>query len=188
MSPRSSGTLGVRQRGDDVDVSVRPRMEHAVVFAVVQPAHCPSNDEGFRGMPHTHQNTVRIYSRTARISALTFRSAWDGAACLAEATGLSTAATAEHLKRLQNAGVLREVHADLDLARVGLPVPAIIGITTGNLTHRRCRRHRARVEVLEWRHVTGTDLHVMTIAVADMAAPASFPATSIGWGRHKRRS
>lgn len=102
---------------------------------------------------------------------------------LADAAGLSIAATAERLKRLQEAGVIRGVHADLDPAKVGLPVQAIIGITTAQ-PHKQALLDalRARVEVLECHHVTGADSYLMTVAMPDMAALESFLGDVNRWG------
>lgn len=103
---------------------------------------------------------------------------------LAEAAGLSIAATAERLKRLQDAGVIRGVQADLDPAKVGLPVQALIGITTAQQPHKQAllKALRTRVEVLECHHVTGADSYMMRIAVADMAALESFLGDINRWG------
>jgi Lrp/AsnC family transcriptional regulator, leucine-responsive regulatory protein len=102
---------------------------------------------------------------------------------LAEAAGLSIAATAERLRRLQESGVIRGVHADLDPAKAGLPVQAIIGITTGQ-PHKQAllKALRARTEVLECHHVTGADSYVMSVAVPDMAALESFLGDINRWG------
>jgi Lrp/AsnC family leucine-responsive transcriptional regulator len=102
---------------------------------------------------------------------------------LAEAAGLSIAATAERLRRLQDAGVIRGVHADLDPAKVGLPVQALIGITTAQ-PHKQAllKALRARAEVLERHHVTGADSYMMRIAVADMAALEAFLGDINRWG------
>lgn len=102
---------------------------------------------------------------------------------LAQAAGLSVAATAERIKRLQDAGIIRGVHADLDPAKVGLPVQAIIGITTAQ-PHKQAllKALRARSEVLECHHVTGADSYMMTVAVASMAALESFLGDINRWG------
>lgn len=102
---------------------------------------------------------------------------------LAEAAGLSIAATAERLKRLHEAGIVRGVHADVDVAKVGAPVQAIVGITTAQ-PHKAAllKALRARAEVLECHHVTGADSYVMTVAVADMAALEAFLGDINRWG------
>ena len=102
---------------------------------------------------------------------------------LAAAAGLSIAATAERLKRLQEAGIVRGVHAVVDPARAGRPVQAIVGITTPQ-PHKQAllKALRARTEVLECHHVTGADSYVMTVAVADMAALEAFLGDINRWG------
>jgi len=102
---------------------------------------------------------------------------------LAQAAGLSVAATAERLKRLQESGMVRGVHADLDPARMGRPIQALIGITVAQ-PHKQVfiKALRARAEVLECHHVTGADSYMMTVAVADMAALESFLGDINRWG------
>ncbi|MBN9408498.1 MAG: Lrp/AsnC family transcriptional regulator [Burkholderiales bacterium] len=102
---------------------------------------------------------------------------------LAAAAGLSVAATAERLKRLQEAGVICGVHAELDAAKLGLGIRAIIGITTAQ-PHKQAliKALRARSEVLECHHVTGADSYVMSVAVADMGALESFLGDINRWG------
>lgn len=102
---------------------------------------------------------------------------------LAAAAGLSIAATAERLKRLQEAGVISGVHAVVDSARAGRPVKAIVGITTQQPQKQALLKAlRARPEVLECHHVTGADSYVMTVAVADMAALETFLGDINRWG------
>ena len=102
---------------------------------------------------------------------------------LAAAAGLSIAATAERLKRLQEAGVISGVHAVVDPARAGRPVKAIVGITTQQPQKQALLKAlRARPDVLECHHVTGADSYVMTVAVADMAALETFLGDINRWG------
>jgi Lrp/AsnC family leucine-responsive transcriptional regulator len=102
---------------------------------------------------------------------------------LAAAAGLSIAATAERLKRLQEAGVISGVHAVVDPARAGRPVKAIVGITTQQPQKQALLKAlRTRPDVLECHHVTGADSYVMTVAVADMAALETFLGDINRWG------
>ncbi len=102
---------------------------------------------------------------------------------MAAAAGLSIAATAERLKRLQEAGVISGVHAVVDPARAGRPVKAIVGITTQQPQKQALLKAlRARPDVLECHHVTGADSYVMTVAVADMAALETFLGDINRWG------
>ncbi len=102
---------------------------------------------------------------------------------LAAAAGLSIAATAERLRRLQEAGVVRGIHADIDPARAGCGVQAVIGITTPQ-PHKQAllKALRAMPEVLECHHVTGADSYVMTVAARDMAALERFLGDINRWG------
>jgi Lrp/AsnC family leucine-responsive transcriptional regulator len=102
---------------------------------------------------------------------------------LAAAAGLSIAATAERLRKLQAAGVVRGVHAEVDAARAGLAIRAIVGITTAQ-PHKAAllKALRARPEVLECHHVTGPDSYVMTVATADMEALERFLGDINRWG------
>lgn len=90
---------------------------------------------------------------------------------LALEAGLSLPATAERLKRLQEAGVISGIHAQLDATAVGYGVRAIIGITALQPGKRPLLEHlRRRPEVLECHHVTGADSYLMTVVVQDMKA------------------
>jgi Lrp/AsnC family leucine-responsive transcriptional regulator len=102
---------------------------------------------------------------------------------LAAAAGLSVAATAERLRRLQEAGVVRGVHAEVDAARAGLGIRAIVGITTAQ-PHKSAllKALRARAEVLECHHVTGPDSYVMTVVATDMPSLERFLGEINRWG------
>lgn len=88
---------------------------------------------------------------------------------LAAAAGLSIAATAERLKKLQDAGVIRGVHAELDAARAGWGVRAIVGITVLQPGKRGLLQAlRAMPEVLECHHVTGADSYLLSLVARDL--------------------
>jgi Lrp/AsnC family leucine-responsive transcriptional regulator len=90
---------------------------------------------------------------------------------LAQEAGLSIPATAERLKRLQEAGVITGVHAQLDAYAAGYGVRAIVGILALHPSKRPLIEHlRKRPEVLECHHVTGADSYVMTVVAKDMKA------------------
>jgi Lrp/AsnC family leucine-responsive transcriptional regulator len=102
---------------------------------------------------------------------------------LAQAAGLSIAATAERLKKLQDAGVVRGVHAALDAARLGWGVQAIIGITVLQPQKKPLlARLRTMPEVLECHHVTGADSYLMTVVARDLPDLERFLAAINGWG------
>lgn len=63
---------------------------------------------------------------------------------LAEAAGLSVAATAERLKRLLDAGIAQGFTTQLDAAKAGYPVQATIGITVAQPAKSPCWTDCAR--------------------------------------------
>jgi Lrp/AsnC family transcriptional regulator, leucine-responsive regulatory protein len=88
---------------------------------------------------------------------------------LGRRVSLSPAAVAERVRRLEETGVLRGYHAELDLAAVGVPMQAMIRITTSSTE---CATHGRRLaevpEVLEAQRVTGTDSYIARVAVRSM--------------------
>jgi Lrp/AsnC family leucine-responsive transcriptional regulator len=89
---------------------------------------------------------------------------------LGRRVSLSPPAVAERIRRLEEVGVLRGYHAELDLAALGVPMQAMIRITTSNSTE--CTTHGRRLaevpEVLEAQRVTGTDSFIARVAVRSM--------------------
>jgi Lrp/AsnC family leucine-responsive transcriptional regulator len=89
---------------------------------------------------------------------------------LGRRVNLSPPAVAERVRRLEDARVLRGYHADLDLAALGLPMQAMIRITTSNSGE--CTTYGKRLtevpEVLEAQRVTGTDSYIVRVAVRSM--------------------
>lgn len=90
---------------------------------------------------------------------------------LADAAGLSIPATAERLRRLQDAGVLRALGAELDPARVGYGVQAQVGITVVGQAAKRAFLAAAEraPEVLSCQHVAGADSYLMQVVATDLA-------------------
>jgi Lrp/AsnC family leucine-responsive transcriptional regulator len=102
---------------------------------------------------------------------------------LAAAAGLSIAATAERLKRLQDAGVLRGTRAEIDAALAGWPVRAIVGITVLQPGKKALvDKLRRSPEVLECHHVSGADSYLFTVVARDLPDLERFLATINGYG------
>lgn len=102
---------------------------------------------------------------------------------LATAAGLSVAATAERSKRLQEAGVVRALVADVDPARVGYPVKAIVGITAAQPGKQPLLATlRQAPEVVECHHVAGADSYLMTVVAQSLADLERFLGTINGYG------
>lgn len=102
---------------------------------------------------------------------------------LAAAAGLSIPATVERLQRLQAGGVIRSIGAELDAARVGYGVKAIVGITAQQPGKRALlERLSQSTEVLECHHVAGADSYLMTVVARDLPDLERFLATINGYG------
>jgi Lrp/AsnC family leucine-responsive transcriptional regulator len=102
---------------------------------------------------------------------------------LAAATGLSIAATAERLRRLQDSGIVRGIGADVDAAKAGYAVRAIVGITTEQAAKKRLIDTLRRApEVLECHHVAGDNSYLMTVVARDLADLERFLGSINGYG------
>ncbi|CAG9238758.1 AsnC family transcriptional regulator [Paraburkholderia tropica] len=102
---------------------------------------------------------------------------------LALAAGLSVPATVERLKRLQEAGVIRSVGAEVDPALAGYPVRAIVGITVQQPGKKAfLDKLRRAPEVLECHHVAGADSYVVTVVSRSLEQLERFLATINGYG------
>jgi len=97
---------------------------------------------------------------------------------LAVAAGLSVAATAERLKRLQDVGPVRGIAADVDPIKAGYPVKAIVGITVTKPAKRAMiEKLRRAPEVIECHHVAGVDSYMMIVVGQSLAELESFLGT-----------
>jgi Lrp/AsnC family leucine-responsive transcriptional regulator len=102
---------------------------------------------------------------------------------LADAAGLSIPATAERLKRLKDAGVVRSVGAELDAAQAGYAVRAIIGITVTQPGKKSfVERLKRAAEVLECHHVAGADSYLLTVVARDLPDLERFLASINAFG------
>lgn len=102
---------------------------------------------------------------------------------LAQAAGLSLPATAERLRRLQEAGVVRGVGAELDAARAGYPVRAIVGATVQQPGKAQfIERLRQAPEVLECHHVAGADSYLFTVVARSLEDLERFLGAINGYG------
>lgn len=88
---------------------------------------------------------------------------------LAAEVGLSVPATQERLRRLEEAGVVRGVHADIDPQAVGYGVRAVVGIHTPQPGKQPLlEKLRRSPQVLECHHVSGQDSYLMQVVATDL--------------------
>jgi Lrp/AsnC family leucine-responsive transcriptional regulator len=88
---------------------------------------------------------------------------------LGRRVGLSPPAVAERVRRLEEAGIIRGYRAEVDVARLGLPLLGFIRVAT---REDRCPQFAALAaelpEVLECHRVTGGDSYVVKFAATSM--------------------
>ena len=102
---------------------------------------------------------------------------------LAAAAGLSIPATAEHIRKLEEAGVILGYHAEVDATAAGYGVRALVGITTVQPHKRKfLEKIAAAPQVLECHHVTGADSYVMTVVATSIAELERFLGSINGYG------
>jgi Lrp/AsnC family transcriptional regulator, leucine-responsive regulatory protein len=84
---------------------------------------------------------------------------------LGRRVGLTSPAVAERVRRMEDAGIISGYRAQVNLARVGRPLQAVIRVACQS----RCLELNTLLtrmpEVLGCVHVTGDDCHVMRVAV-----------------------
>jgi Lrp/AsnC family leucine-responsive transcriptional regulator len=89
---------------------------------------------------------------------------------LGRRVGLSTPSAAERVHNLEAAGILTGYHARLDLAKLGLPILAIVRVNVvGDVLAKITALVREMPEVLECHRGTGGDSFTLKVAVADVA-------------------
>jgi len=88
---------------------------------------------------------------------------------LAQVAGLSLPATAERIKRLEEAGVITGMHAEVSPAALGYGVRAVVGINVPQPGKRQLIERLTQMpEVLECHHVSGADSYLMTVVATDL--------------------
>ena len=88
---------------------------------------------------------------------------------LGRRVGLSTAAVAERVRRMEDEGIITGYRAEIDAARIGLPITAFVRLSViGDLLGRVVNLARDMPEVLECHRVTGQDTFILKVAVASV--------------------
>ena len=89
---------------------------------------------------------------------------------LGQRVGLSSPAVAERVRRMEDAGIISGYRAEVNTAKIGYPITAIIRIS--NAPGERCTRLSASAkeipEVLECHRVTGSDSLIMKIMASSV--------------------
>lgn len=88
---------------------------------------------------------------------------------LGRRVNLSASATTERVKRLETMGVIAGYRADIDLAKVGFAVLAVVRLKYPGSRHQPLHRLLdERTEILECLRTTGEDCYTLKVAAASM--------------------
>src|SRR5215831_14795312 len=83
--------------------------------------------------------------------------------------GLSPAATAERLKRLEEAGVIKGYRVEIDRGALGLPILAVIRLSCDGAMYRPFLRAVPALDnVIECHHVAGGDAFILKAVAASV--------------------
>jgi Lrp/AsnC family leucine-responsive transcriptional regulator len=83
--------------------------------------------------------------------------------------GLSPAATAERLRRLEESGIIKGYRVELDLEALGLPVLAIVRMSCDGAKYRPFLKAVETMErVVECHHVAGGDAFILKVAAGSV--------------------
>ncbi len=89
---------------------------------------------------------------------------------LGRRVGLTPPAVMERVKRLEEAGVIKGYHAEIDLKHVGAPISALVRLSTGSHFAHVGELIKAMPYVLECHHVLGEDCYVVKLAMPSVSA------------------
>jgi Lrp/AsnC family leucine-responsive transcriptional regulator len=88
---------------------------------------------------------------------------------LGRLVGLSPSATAERLRRLEDAGIIRGYRADIDPASLGLGLTALVRMTADGVQYQHLMNFLENCEqVRECYHVTGGDALMMKVLASSI--------------------
>jgi Lrp/AsnC family leucine-responsive transcriptional regulator len=101
------------------------------------------------------RNLLRVLQEDGRLSF----------AEIARRIGLSPAATAERLRRLEEVGVIKGYRVELDREALGLPILAIVRMSCDGAKYRPfLKALRGMENVVECHHVAGGDAFILKVA------------------------
>lgn len=88
---------------------------------------------------------------------------------MGEAIGLTAPAVAERVRRMEDVGILKGYHAEIDFTKAGLPVLAYVHLTTNAQQSRRFRTVVGDMqEVVECHCITGHETYILKVMVASV--------------------
>jgi Lrp/AsnC family transcriptional regulator, leucine-responsive regulatory protein len=128
----------------------------------------PAKDETVFTLDAFDRNILARYQHDVKIPA----------ALIGEAVGLSAAAVQRRIKRMREAGVIRAEIADIDPAKVGVPVTVIVHVDIEKETLHYIDAFKAQMrkrdEVQQCWYTTGQTDFILVVRVASMTAYEQF--------------
>src|SRR5215472_17434720 len=97
--------------------------------------------------------------------------------------GLSPAATAERLRRLEEAGIIKGYRVEIDREALGLPILAIVRLSCDGAMYRPFLRAVQSLEaVVECDHVAGGDAFILKVVAASVEQLARLVEKLLNFG------
>src|SRR5436309_8148868 len=114
----------------------------------------------------TFEAQVALHATDWRLLELLQEDARLSFAELGRRVSLSPPAVAERVRRLEEVGVLTGYHAEVDVAKLGFPMQAVVRIIAGARLSEQLVPQLVRIpEILECQRVTGQDSFVVRVAI-----------------------
>ena len=111
-------------------------------------------------LDETGRNLLSVLQEDARLSY----------AELGRRIGLSPAATAERLRRLEEVGIITGYRLEIDREALGLPILAIVRMSCDGVKYRPFLKAVSSMEgVMECHHVAGADAFILKVVAASVA-------------------
>lgn len=89
---------------------------------------------------------------------------------LARRVNLSTPTVMDRVRRLEEVGIIKGYHAEIDPSKVGLPLLAFVGVSVpGEMVKRFATAAQQRHEILECHRVSGAESFVLKVAVTSIS-------------------
>ena len=99
---------------------------------------------------------------------------------LGRRVGLTTPAVVERVRRMEEAGIIRGFHADVDPIKLGMPITAFIRMSVvGDVFTKIVAAVKNSPEVVECHRGTGADSFIMKVHVRSVETPLGTTSTSI---------
>lgn len=93
---------------------------------------------------------------------------------LSEQIGLSPAPTLERVKKLENSGIIKSYHAELDSKMLGLGVNTFVQVTLKGHNKKNIEYFLDKIkeieEIIECHHITGSGDFILRIVAKDIAS------------------